>query len=209
MLTIAVAKGRIFESTLQLLDKTGLGSREDMLSSRRLILDDKVHDIRYLLSKPVDVPTYVQQGAADVGIVGKDVLYEAQADVHELLDLQFGRCKIAVAGPIDMELSKVTRVATKYPRYAREYFRTLGRQIDIIPMHGSVELAPLIGLADCIVDIIETGRTLKENGLVVMAELAQITTRLVANRRSYQLRGSDIDALLIRTRKYLEGETVS
>lgn len=208
MLTIAVAKGRIFESTIALLDQAGFGSMENMLASRRLILDDEEHGIRYLLSKPVDVPTYVQHGAADVGIVGKDVLYEAQADVHELLDLGFGKCKIAVAAPSTTELSAVQRVATKYPRYAREFFRTLGRQIDIIDLHGSVELAPLIGLSDCIVDIVETGRTLRENGLVVISQLADITTRLVANRRSFQLRGTEIDTLVARLRQQLESEAV-
>ena len=198
MLTIAVAKGRIFEATIALLEQAGVGSQSLLLDSRKLILDDQEHQIRYLLAKPVDVPTYVTHGAADLGIVGKDVLHEANTDIHELVDLGFGYCQMVVAAPQGTVLSEVSQVATKYPRYARDFFRRQGRQIEIIDLHGSVELAPLIGLSDCIVDIVETGRTLKENGLVIIEKLAEISTRLVANRRSFQLKGEQIDDFVNR-----------
>lgn len=192
-LTIALAKGRVLAPTVLALRRAGLYPPEDLEESRKLVVDDEREDIRYLLAKPVDVPTYVEHGAADMGIVGKDVLVESMADVHELLDLGIGRCRLVVAGRPETDLRGVRRVATKYPRFARAYFRELGLQIEVIDLHGSVELAPLIGLSDCIVDLVETGRTLAENGLTALGELAQISSRLVANRRSYQLLGAEID----------------
>lgn len=196
MLTIALAKGRILGQTMRILGAAGYRPEEDVEETRKLMLHDAERDVRYLIAKPVDVPTYVEYGAADAGIVGKDVLYEGQADIHELLDLHIGLCQLVVAGRTGTDLRNVWRVATKYPRYARDYFGRRGRQIEIIDLHGSVELAPLIGLADCIVDIVETGQTLRDNGLVVLAELGQVSMRLVANRRSYQLRAKEVDAML-------------
>lgn len=196
MLTIALAKGRILGRTMRILAAAGYRPEEDVEETRKLMLHDAGRDVRYLIAKPVDVPTYVEYGAADAGIVGKDVLYEGQADIHELLDLHIGLCRLVVAGRPGTDLRHVWRVATKYPRYARDYFGRRGRQIEIIDLHGSVELAPLIGLADCIVDIVETGQTLRDNGLVVLAELGQVSMRLVANRRSYQLRAKEVDAML-------------
>lgn len=208
MLTLALAKGRVLSSTLKLLSHAGFCPPDDVLSSRKLIFYDELKDIRYLLAKPVDVPTYVEHGAADLGFVGKDVLHEAQADVHELLDLQYGLCRIVAAGFSGTEVRHVHRVATKYPRFAKEYFGQLGQQIEIIDLNGSVELAPLIGLADCIVDLVETGQTLEENGLIALAELGHVSTRLVANRRSYQLRADEVDAVVRRLRRALgEGES--
>ncbi|KYP80175.1 ATP phosphoribosyltransferase [Ferroacidibacillus organovorans] len=203
MLTVALAKGRILEDTMQRLRSAGFSPPEELLDTRKLVLEDKKHPLRYLLAKPSDVPVYVEHGAADLGVVGKDVLYESQADVHELIDLQDGRCRIVVAGPSGLDVKRVTRVATKYPRYAQAYFRTLGRQIEIIPLSGSVELAPIIGLSDCIVDLVETGRTLKENGLIELVSLSAISTRLIANRRSYQVRGSEVDHVVSRIRDSL------
>lgn len=196
MLTIALCKGRILESTLRLLQSIGYRPSEDIMDSRRLIIADEQADVRYLLVKPVDVPTFVEYGAADIGLVGKDVLYEAEADLHELLDVGSGVCRLVVAGFAGTDLRQVRRVATKYPRFATDYFRRIGRQIEVIDLSGSVELAPLIGLADCIVDLVETGRTLADNGLTTLAELGTISTRLVANRRSYQLRAAEVDALV-------------
>ncbi len=200
MLTIALAKGRILIDTAVKLRAGGLQLPTDLEDTRRLVIADEHLDIRYLLAKPVDVPTYVEHGVADLGIVGKDILYEKSADVHELLDLGFGACRLVVAGSAGTDLAQVTRVATKYPRYATEYFRQLGRQIEVISLQGSVELAPLIGLADCIVDLVETGRTLKENGLVVLSQVAEVSARLVANRRSYQLRAAEVDDVVTRLR---------
>ena len=200
MLTVALAKGRILDKTVEMLEDAGFSPEEDVLDTRRYIVFDRTGEIRYLLAKPVDVPTYVEHGAADIGFVGKDVLYEAQADVHELLDLGIGVCRLVVAGPADVQVANVRRVATKYHRYAHDFFRKHGRQIEVIDLHGSVELAPLTGLADCIVDIVETGQTLRENGLVVHAELGRVSTRVVANRRSYQLRAAEVDGFIDRLR---------
>lgn len=200
MITIALAKGRILVDTALKLRLGGLELPADVEDTRRLVVADEEQNIRYLLAKPVDVPTYVEHGAADLGIVGKDVLYEKSADVYELLDLGFGMCRLVVAGPEHTDLANVSRVATKYPRYATEYFRKLGKQIEVISLQGSVELAPLIGLADCIVDLVETGRTLRDNGLVVLAQVAEVSARLVANRRSYQLRSTEVDHIVSRLR---------
>ena len=200
MLTVALTKGRILDKTVEMLEAAGFSPEEDVLDTRRYIVFDRTGEIRYLLAKPVDVPTYVEHGAADIGFVGKDVLYEAQADVHELLDLGIGVCRMVVAGPADVQVANVRRVATKYHRYAHDFFRKHGRQIEVIDLHGSVELAPLTGLADCIVDIVETGQTLRENGLVVHAELGRVSTRVVANRRSYQLRAAEVDGFIDRLR---------
>ncbi|PWI57634.1 ATP phosphoribosyltransferase [Sulfoacidibacillus thermotolerans] len=201
MLTVALAKGRNLFDTANRLRISGFALPGDFEETRRLVIEDERMEIRYLLAKPVDVPTYVEHGAADLGIVGKDILHEKGADVHELLDLGFGFCRLVVAGPKETDVSRVTRVATKYPRYATEYFRKLGRQIEVISLQGSVELAPLIGLAECIVDLVETGRTLQENGLVALAEVAQVSARLVANRRSYQLRAAEVDDFVMRLRQ--------
>lgn len=186
-----------------LLERAGYLPPEDLVHTRRLILVDEDNQIRYLLAKPVDVPTYVEHGAADLGIVGKDVLLEAGADVHELLDLGIGRCRLAVAGAPERELANVRRVATKYPNYTRKYFLHRNQQVETIYLNGSVELAPLIGLADCIVDLVETGRTLAENGLVTWLDLEDISTRLIANRGSYQLRALEVDEFTQRLRAIL------
>lgn len=207
MLTVALTKGRILGKTVEMLAAAGFSPEEDVFDTRRYIVPDRSGEIRYLLAKPSDVPTYVEHGAADIGFVGKDVLYEAQPDVHELLDLGIGVCRMVVAGPADVEVARVRRVATKYHRYAHDYFRKHGRQIEVIDLHGSVELAPLTGLADCIVDIVETGQTLRENGLVVHAELGRVSTRVVANRRSYQLRAAEVDDFIDRLRNRI-GEGV-
>lgn len=196
MLTIALAKGRVLGETAQTLRGAGLDPPADLSESRKLVVPDGTGRAQYLLAKPVDVPTYVEHGAADLGIVGKDVLLEAEPDVHELLDLGFGRCQMVAAGRPGTNLRGIRRVATKYPGVATSYFRGLGLQIDVIVLHGSVELAPLVGLSDCIVDLVETGRTLKENGLLAFAQVADISARMIVNRRSYQLRGGEVDAVL-------------
>ena len=204
LLTIALAKGRVLKDAVALLEKAGYQPPINLEKTRKLILNDEAHHIRYLLAKPVDVPTYVERGAADLGVVGKDVLLEAGSDVHELLDLGFGRCRLALAGPPERSVEQVRRVGTKYPNYTRRYFLRRNKQVETIYLNGSVELAPLIGLADCIVDLVETGKTLEENGLATLLNLEEISTRLIANRASYQLKSTEVDEFTARMRAALE-----
>ncbi|MFC4768336.1 ATP phosphoribosyltransferase [Effusibacillus consociatus] len=203
-LTVALSKGRIMKDTLRLLQQAGIPVPEDIEESRKLILESSDRTVRYILSKPVDVPTYVEYGVADVGIVGKDVLLEAERDLYELLDLGIGRCRMCVCGLPGTKGGMVSRVASKYPRIATNHFRNQGQQVEVIFLNGSVELAPLIGLADGIVDLVETGRTLAENGLVIQEEIAQITTRVVANRMSFRLKSEQIDNFVTGLRQVTE-----
>ena len=165
--------------------------------------------VRYFLVKPSDVAIYVEHGAADVGIVGKDILTEASADVYELLDTGMGKCRMCVAGPrnfVDDE-SRALRVATKFVNIARAHYESIGRDIDIIKLNGSIELAPILGLSDVIVDIVETGTTLRENGLKVVTEFMPISARFIANKASYQFKHNEMDAMLEALRKTLQEET--
>lgn len=154
--------------------------------------------MEFIMAKPVDVPTYVEYGAADIGIVGKDVLLEENKDVYELLDLGIARCRMSVIALPDWQPGIRQRVATKYPNVASQYFREQGQQVEVIKLNGSIELAPLIGLADRIVDMVETGQTLRENGLVEQISILDITSRLIANRVSYRMKNSSIQALCDR-----------
>jgi ATP phosphoribosyltransferase len=206
MLVIALCKGRFLEPSLELLSRAGIKFSEDLSSSRKLIFDsdDKRH--RAFLVKPMDVPTYVEYGAADIGIAGRDVLMETSADVLQPLDLKFGYCRIALAGPKITTFSErgkresqgegSIRVATKYPRITLNYYNERGTPVEIIPLSGSIELAPLIGLADRIVDVVETGRTLKENGLDVLDVIAESTSRLLINRAGYQTKREEVRGLI-------------
>jgi ATP phosphoribosyltransferase len=204
-LTVALSKGRIMDATLQILREAGIPVPADIDSSRKLILNTPNGEIDFILAKPVDVPTYVEYGVADLGIVGKDVLVEEERDLYELLDLGIGKCKMSVAGlPETPAHFAMPRVASKYPRIATEYFRGRGQQVEVIFLNGSVELAPLIGLAERIVDVVETGRTLKENGLVVQEDIMEISTRLVANRSSFRLKSAVIDDFVRRVRGVVE-----
>jgi len=208
-LTVALSKGRIMDQTLALLRQAGLPVPDDLESSRKLILQSAGGEISFILAKPVDVPTYVEYGVADIGIVGKDVLAEADRDLYELLDLGIGRCKVSVAGlPEPPSSFAMPRVASKYPKIATDYFRQKGQQVEVIFLNGSVELAPLIGLAERIVDVVETGRTLQENGLVVHEDIMDVSTRLVANRMSFRLKSTAIDEFVARLRRVLAGEGV-
>lgn len=192
MLTLALPKGRVLPEALDLLKQIGWPIPEGMTTSRRLIFDlDNGH--RLILAKPVDVPVYVQYGVADLGMVGKDVLLEERADVYELLDLGIGRCRLSLAAPTQhVSQSKrnltMLRVATKYPRLARQFFAGRGEQVEIVALSGSIELAPLLGLAERIVDIVSTGQTLRENGLVELETISAITTRLIASRTGYRFK---------------------
>src|SRR5262245_42016333 len=198
MLVIALCKGRFLEPSLELLATAGIRFSEDVASSRKLIFESQDKSHRVFLVKPADVPTYVEYGAADIGIAGRDVLLETGADVLQPLDLKFGYCRIALAGPKRKAApgESSIRVATKYPRITLNYYNARGTPVEIIPLSGSIELAPLIGLADRIVDVVETGRTLKENGLDVLDVIAESTSRLLINRAGYQTKREEVRGLI-------------
>lgn len=198
MLTIAIAKGRLQQHALGLFARAGVSVSEEALASRRLAVEDESGRFRFIFVKPSDVPVYVEHGIADCGIVGRDVLLETGSDVLQPLDLKIGCCRIAVAAKkeADGERRGVLHVATKYPRVAAAHFGARGVPVEIIELSGSVELAPVLGLADCIVDLVETGRTLAENGLVVVEEITETTARLVVNRASYQLKSAAVGELI-------------
>ena len=187
-LKVAMPKGRIYKQAAAMLRDAGMAVPEDEEESRKLIIDIPEAKLQFIMAKPVDVPTYVEYGAADIGIVGKDVLMEENRDVYELLDLGIARCRMSVIGLADWKPVLHPRVATKYPNVASQFFRERGQQVEIIKLNGSIELAPLIGLADRIVDMVETGKTLRENGLVEIEEMFSITSRLIANRVSYRMK---------------------
>ena len=197
MLVIAIAKGRFLEPSLDLLARAGIEFEENPAESRRLIFDSTDAQCRVILVKPMDAPTYVEYGAADAGIAGRDVLIESQADVLQPLDLGFGHCKIVVAAPTratkdGQPTRTVVRVATKYPHIALEHFNAQGIAVEIIPLSGSIELAPLVGLADQIVDLVESGRTLADNGLEIVEVIDESSARLIVNRASYQTKREEI-----------------
>ena len=201
MLTIAISKGRLQDETLALFARAGIAAEEGALSSRRLLVETAGGRCSFIFVKPADVPTYVEYGVADAGVCGRDVLLESRADVHEPLDLQLGRCRIAVAGRRevvgqDYNLLATVRVATKYPRIATAYFHERGIPIEVVALSGSVELAPLLGLSDRIVDLVETGRTLRENGLEVIDTITESTARLIVNRASFHLNRAAVSALI-------------
>ena len=207
MLTIAMPKGRIFDEALELLRKAGYALPPEFAESRKLMIDIPQEEMRFILAKPMDVVTYVEHGVADLGIAGKDVLLEEERDVYELLDLRISQCRLAVAGLPNSRLNDIApRVATKYPNVASSYFREQGEQVEIISLNGSIELAPLIGLADRIVDIVSTGRTLKENGLVEFEKIADVTSRLIVNLVSYRMKDQKIDELVERLSAVITNE---
>lgn len=198
MLNVALPKGRLGDKVYNLLAGVGYGCPENYNETRKLVVENPAAGIRYFLVKPSDVAIYVEHGAADIGIVGKDILQESGADVYELLDTGLGKCRMCVAGPKDYEddPSRSLRVATKFVNIAKEYYGAQGRDIDIIKLNGSIELAPILGLSDVIVDIVETGTTLKENDLAVLTEFMPISARFIANRVSYQFKRNEIDTLV-------------
>ncbi|KOO37156.1 ATP phosphoribosyltransferase [Priestia koreensis] len=205
VLTIAMPKGRIFEEAADLLRKANFQLPQEFDDSRKLIVDVPEENIRFILAKPMDVATYVEYGVADLGIAGKDVLLEEERDVYEVLDLKISKCHLAVAGLANGQASEVAKkVATKYPNVASTYFRQQGEQVEIIPLNGSIELGPIIGLADRIVDIVSTGRTLIENGLVELEHIEDITSRLIVNPVSYRLKDERIDDMVNRLTTVVE-----
>jgi len=200
-LVIALAKGKLLAPALQWLDAAGHAFYADEMSSRKLRLRARDGSLQALLVKPQDVPIYVEYGIADLGVVGKDILLESQADVFEPSDLGFGQCRVVIAGRAEHSIKElrqraVVRVGTKYPQLARTHFDRLGVQAEIIALQGSVELSVLAGLAEVIVDIVETGATLRENGLVVLQEIVASSARLIVNKASHKLKLVAIDKLL-------------
>ncbi len=197
-ITIALSKGRIFKQTLPLLAHAGIEPLDDPETSRKLILDTNHPQVKLVTIRATDVPTYVQWGAADLGVAGKDALMEHGGEgLYEPLDLQIAKCRLMVAGHPDAELQgNRLRVATKYVNSARNYFSSRGQQVEIIKLYGSMELAPLVGLADIIVDLVESGNTLKANGLVPLEHVADISSRLVVNKASWKMKHSTVMQLL-------------
>ena len=204
-LTLAISKGRILDDTLPLLARIGIKPAEDPATSRKLILATNRRDLRLLVIRAQDVPTYVEYGAADLGIAGKDVLMEYPGDgLYEPLDLGIARCRLVLAGrkealPVDGRM----RVATKYVQTTRRYFAARGEQVEVIKLYGSMELAPLVGLADRIVDLVDTGNTLRANGLAELETIAQISSRLVVNKAAMKMKNQAIVSLLDQFEKTL------
>ena len=205
-LNIALPKGRLGEKAYGILENAGYDCPQIREESRRLIFESAEKQIRYFWVKPSDVAIYVQRGSADLGIVGSDILMEYNPDVYELTDLGIGRCVMAVAGPKDYheDPDSVLRVATKFPNIARKYYSGIGREIDIIKLNGSIELAPILGLSDVIVDIVETGTTLKENNLAVLETIIPISARLIANKSGFKFKTGPIQRLTEELRKEVD-----
>ena len=201
-ITIAVSKGRIFKDTLPLLARAGIELRDDPDTSRKLILDTNQEQVKVILIRATDVPTYVQYGAADLGVTGKDVLMEhGGAGLYEPLDLGIARCKLMVAGkPGATTGAGRLRIATKYVEATRRYFAAQGKQVEIIKLYGSMELAPLVGLADLIVDVVDTGNTLKANGLVPLTHIADISSRLIVNKASMKMKHAQLQRFIEQMR---------
>jgi len=208
-LTIALSKGKLLDPALELLARVGLLSKKISQESRRLVFEDRASRTTIMIIRPTDVPTYVEYGAVDAGIVGADVLMEQATDVYEPLDLRFGACRLAVAAPAAIKSNgRVTklRVATKYPNITERHFTHKGVPIEIIKLYGSIELAPMVGLADCIVDLVSSGQTLKAHNLVVKEVIAVSTARLIVNRASLKLHYQRVNDLVEALRKGLQGE---
>lgn len=208
-LTFALAKGRLAEQAMTLFEQIGMPCEEMKEKSRKLIFTNESLKLKFFLSKASDVPTYVEHGAADVGIVGKDTILEENRNLYEMLDLELGKCKMAVAGPSELadklNYFNNLRVATKYPHIAMEYFNQQKQQtVEIIKLNGSVELAPIVGLSDVIVDIVETGSTLKANGLVVLEDICPLSARVIVNRVSMKMEHQRITSIIAKIREIIE-----
>ena len=208
MLNIALPKGRLGEKVYAMFEAAGYECPAIRENSRKLIFENAEKGIRYFWVKPSDVSIYVERGAADVGVAGKDILLEYHPDVYELLDLNVGRCKMAVAAPRDFhdDGERTLRVATKFASIAADYYAGMGRDVDFIKLNGSIELAPILGLSDVIVDIVETGTTLRENGLKVVTEFLPISARFIANKASYQFKHAEMDTMLEKLRAQLQNK---
>ncbi|MFI3175373.1 MAG: ATP phosphoribosyltransferase [Bacillota bacterium] len=202
-INIALPKGRLGEKAYQIFESIGYGCPSIKENNRKLIFENEENHVRYFWVKPSDVAIYVERGAADVGVVGKDILLEQNSDVYELLDLGMGKCRMAVAGKKGGRLDpdKTIRVATKFPNIAREFYRKQSREIEIIKLHGSIEIAPILGMSDVIVDIVETGTTLKENDLAPWEDIVEISARLIANKASFKFMNASIQEMCKKVEK--------
>lgn len=197
MLNVALPKGRLGEKVYAMFAQAGFECPSILETNRKLIFENPEKNVRYFWVKPSDVSIYVERGAADIGVAGKDILLEYKPDVYELLDLHMGVCRMAVAGKKEFfdDGRRTLRVATKFSNIAGSYYAGIGREIDIIHLNGSIELAPILGLSDVIVDIVETGSTLKENNLEVKETILPISARLIANKSAYKFKGTQIEAI--------------
>ena len=205
MLNVALPKGRLGDQVYALFSRIGYECGAIYENDRRLVLESPENGVRYLLVKPSDVAIYVEYGAADVGVVGKDILLDSNPDVYELLDLGIGKCRLAVAGRSDYieDREAVLRVATKFTNVTKKYYASINREIEIIKLNGSIELAPILGLSDVIVDIVESGRTLKENNLKVLETIVPVSARLIANRASYLFKNDVIGRITEKLQEVL------
>lgn len=208
MLNVALPKGRLGEKVYDMFEKAGFDCPAIHENSRKLIFENAEAGVRYFWVKPSDVAIYVERGAADIGVAGRDILVEYAPDVYELLDLGLGRCRMAVAAPKGFrdDRRRTLRVATKFSNIAREYYASTGRDIDIIHLNGSIEIAPILGLSDVIVDIVETGTTLKENDLEVIETVMPISARLIANKSSFKFKSDAIEKIVSSIDAQLVGE---
>lgn len=205
MLNIALPKGRLGDKVYDLFASIGYDCSEIYSDNRKLVFENKENGVRYLLVKPSDVAIYIAHGAADIGVVGKDILEEGNFDIYELLDLNLGKCNMCVAAPNDYveDFDRPLRVATKFVNIAKNYYISLNREIEIIKLNGSIEIAPILGLSDVIVDIVESGKTLQENNLRVYEKIMPISARLIANKSSYKFKNENIDTLMEKLKKVL------
>ena len=209
MLNIALPKGRLGEKVYTMFEKAGFECPSIKEQNRKLIFENPERGVRYFWVKPSDVAIYVERGAADIGVCGKDILLEYEPDIYELLDLGIGKCRMAVAAPKDFrdDTTRTLKVATKFSNIASRHYRSLGRDIDIVHLNGSIEIAPILGLTDVIVDIVETGTTLKENDLEVIETVVPISARLIANKASFRFKGEEIEKILTNFSAYIAEQT--
>ena len=207
MLNVALPKGRLGEKVYDMFEKAGFPCPSIKENNRKLIFENEECGVRYFWVKPSDVAIYVERGAADIGVAGKDILLEYEPDIYELLDLHLGKCRMAVAAKKDFhdDPARTLKVATKFSNIASNYYLSNGRDIDIIHLNGSIEIAPILGLSDVIVDIVETGTTLKENDLVVIDTVVPISARLIANKSSYKFKNEEIDKVVHSIAAQVEG----
>ena len=198
MLNVALPKGRLGEKVYKIFEQAGFPCPSILENSRKLIFENKDAGVRYFWAKPSDVAIYVERGAADIGVAGKDILLEYEPEIYELLDLDMGKCRMCVAAKKDFkdDLNYTLKVATKFSNIARNYYASVGRDIDIIHLNGSIEIAPILGLSDVIVDIVETGTTLKENDLEVIETIVPISARLIANKSSFKFKQNQIEKIV-------------
>ena len=208
MLNVALPKGRLGEKVYDMFEKAGFECPSIKETNRKLIFENPEKNVRYFWVKPSDVAIYVERGAADIGVAGKDILLEYEPDIYELMDLDIGKCRMAVAAKKDFRDNpqRTLRVATKFTNIAKTYYKSLGRDIDIIHLNGSIEIAPILGLTDVIVDIVETGTTLKENDLDVVETIVPISARLIANKSAYKFKGDLVNTVVEGIEKQMQNK---